>query len=305
MNPLRKVLPALALIALLTAACAPAAPAESDRLLVVATTSIVGDVVAQVGGELVEVRVLLPLGTDPHAFQPRPQDAALLAGADLVFANGAGLEEFLAPLLESAGASDKLVDLSAGIVLLPLAFGDDEHGGGDPHTAFAPFNVMTWSANAADALIALDPVHADEYRANGIAYNTELRALHEWIALTVNDLPPERRVLVTDHAVLGYFARAYGFSQAGALIASFSTSAAPSAQELAGLEDQIRGLGIPAVFVSQEVNPVLAEQVARDTGAQLVRLYTHSLSAADGPAGTYIDLMHYNVQAIVDALKVP
>jgi len=304
MKTFRITLSALLLAAALVA-CAPAATGAPDGLTVVATTSIVADVVARVGGGHVEVRTLLPQGTDPHSFQPRPQDAALLAEADLVFANGAGLEEFLSPLLESAGATGRLVDLSDGIVLLPLEFGEDDHAGGDPHTAFAPVNVMTWSANAADALAALDPAHADEYRANAIAFNTELRDLHDWIIITVADIPPERRVLVTDHAVLGYFARAYGFTQVGALIASFSTTAAPSAAELAGLEDQIRAQGVPAVFVSQEVNPVLAEQVARDTGVQLVRIYTHSLSAPDGPAATYIDLMHYNVRAIVDALRVP
>lgn len=298
---------------LLLAGCGGPAAAD-ERLQVVATTSIVADVVTQVGGEHVRVVTLLPAGTDPHTFEPRPRDAAVLADARLVFANGAGLEEFLAPLLENAGVSDRLVEVSDGIALLgwdQAGGGEEEqhegeehdHHGADPHTWMDPNLVILWTENIAAALSAADPAHAADYRANADAYIAELRALDAWIREQVASLPPERRALVSDHAVFGYFAARYGFTQVGTITGSFSTNAAPSARELAALEDDIRRFGVPAVFVGATVNPSLAERVAADTGARLVQIYHASLTGPDGPAPTYLDLMRYNVNAIVSALR--
>lgn len=304
---------------LLLAGCASAQPSAGDKLQVLATTSIVADVVRQVGGEYVEVTQLLPLGTDPHTFEPRPQDAAAIANARLVFANGAGLEEFLEPLLESAGAMDKLIEVSEGIELLPLEGEEkhhegEEHGhehegeghhhaGGDPHTWMSPKNVLVWVENIAEALAKADPRHAKAYRANAEAYAAKLRELDEWIRQQVSQIPPENRSLVADHAVFGYFARDYGFQQVGTITHSFSTGATPSAQELAALEDQIRAYGVKAIFVGADVNQSLAKQVANDTGIKVVPLYHGSLTDANGPAPTYLDFMRYNVNAIVEALK--
>jgi ABC-type Zn uptake system ZnuABC Zn-binding protein ZnuA len=298
----------LAIAALLLSACGGAkSPAAGKKLPVLATTSIVADVVRQVGGDYVQVTTLLPLGTDPHTFQPRPQDAAAIADATLVFANGAGLEEFLQPLLESAGATDNLVEVSQGIDLLPFegeeGEGEHHHEGGDPHTWMDPNNVMVWTDNIAAALSAADPAHADAYRANAAAYREQLRALDEWIRAQVSPIPVEQRLFVSDHATWGYFAEEYGFRQVGTITASFSSAASPSAQELAALEEKIRAWGVKVILVGVEVNPNLAQQVAQDTGARIVRVYHGSLTPADGPAATYLDFMRYNVTAIVDALK--
>ncbi len=306
------LLSVLALISLILSACAGGQPSADGKLQVLATTSIVADVVRQVGGDYVQVTQLLPLGTDPHTFEPRPQDAAAIADAQIVFANGAGLEEFLEPLLESAGATDKLVEVSEGIELLPFEGeehhheGEGEehhHEGGDPHTWMDPNNVLVWVENIAAALSEADPAHADAYRANAEAYAAELRALDEWIRQQVARVPAENRYLVSDHAVFGYFAHEYGFTQLGTITGSFSTGASPSAQELAALEDQIRAYGVKAVFVGADVNQNLARQIAQDTGVQLVPLYHGSLTNASGPAPTYLEFMRYNVSAIVEALK--
>jgi len=294
----------LTIVALLLSACSGRqSPAAGDKLPVLATTSIVADVVRQVGGDYVQVTTLLPLGADPHTFEPRPQDAAAIADATLVFANGAGLEEFLQPLLESAGATDKLVEVSQGIELLPLTGEEAHHDAGDPHTWMDPNNVMVWTENIAAALSAADPAHADAYRANAAAYQEQLRALDEWIRAQVAPIPVEQRLFVADHATWGYFAEAYGFRQVGTITGSFSTGASSSAQELAALEDEIRSFGVRVILVGSDVNPSLAEQIAADTGARLVRVYHGSLTPADGPAATYLDFMRYNVTAIVDALK--
>jgi len=297
---------------LLLSACGNGAGSGSvtapGALKVVATTTIVGDVVQHVGGQFIHLTVLLPVGADPHEYDPRPQDIAAVADAQLVFASGAGLEAFLQPLIDNAGGKAQVVQVSDGIQLLPFA---EEYPGGvsgetlnnDPHTWMDPNNVVVWTQNIAAALTQADPAHADQYAANAAAYAQQLKDLDNWIHQQVGQIPPARRKLVTDHAEFGYFAKQYGFDLTGTIVASFTTGASPSAQEMAKLEDSIRSYGVSAVFVSSTINPNLADQVAQDTGIKVVQVYVGSLSTADGPADSYPNLMRYNVSAFVDALK--
>ncbi len=302
----------LLLVGLLAACQKGAENPQPERLSVVATTTIVGDVVQNVGGEQISLTVLLPPGADPHAFDPSPRDVALVQDADLIFVNGAGLEEFLEPLIESAGGQEKVIDLSASLTLLELGDGpvaDEEHAdehaheGADPHTWTDPHNVMIWTQTIAQALGEADPQHAADYAARSQAYLQTLADLDAWILAQVALIPEEERMIVTDHLTLGYFAQRYGFVQVGAIMPGYSTLAEPSAQELAGLEDAIRGQEVQAVFVGNTVNPQLAQRVADDTGVALVFLYTGSLSEAGGEAATYKDYMVFNVTAILQGLK--
>lgn len=299
----------LAIAVLLLSACGGAPADGGDRLKVVASTTIVGDVVSQIGGDLIELTVLFPPGADPHTFEPRPQDLAAVSEADVIVINGLDLEEALEPVLE-ANATGTIVHASEGIE--PLAFEGEEHDdegeehhheGGDPHTWVDPNNVIVWAENIAAALAGADPAHAAEYQANAEAYIAKLQDLDAWIRAQVTQIPAERRKLVTDHLIFGYFAEEYGLEQVGALVGSFSTNASPSAQELAALEDLIRAQNVPAIFVGKSVNPALAKQVAQDTGIEVVSLYSGSLSEAGGEADSYLKYMRYNVSAIVEALK--
>jgi ABC-type Zn uptake system ZnuABC Zn-binding protein ZnuA len=284
------------LFSLLLAACSPApVPAE---LSVLASTEIIGDVAAVIARGHVRIRVIIPQGTDPHAFEPSPQDAALLEQADLIFVNGLNLEEPLVPLLESAGS--RMVSVSEGIVTLEREEHDQEEGGADPHVWTNPLNVKIWADNIAEALSELDPDHAADYAANAAAYKAELDELDGWAQDQIGQIPSEERVLVTDHEALAYFADRYGFEIVGALIPGFSTVSEPSAGELADLEGTIGEFDVKAIFVGVSLNPSFAEQVAADTGIQLVPLYTESLG---GLAPTYLDLIRYDVNAIVEALK--
>ena len=200
------------------------------------------------------------------------------------------------------------MEVSKGIELLPYNSASQPpeeagHALGDPHTWLDPNNVILWSENISAALSAADPAHAPEYEANAQRYIAALRELDAWIAGQVAQLPPGQRKLVSDHRVLSYFAKAYGFELLGEVIGSFSTNAQPSAQELANLEDHIRQFAVPVIFVDQTANPNLSEQVAQDTGIRIVRLYAGSLGEAGSPAEDYLGLMRYNVNAIVNALK--
>lgn len=320
---MKKLIFLFAVLSLMLTACGGAnAPVQdSGKLTVVATTSIVADVVSNVGGELVNVEILLPVGTDPHSFEPTPQDIAKVADAQIVFANGAGLEAFIDHLLESAEAEDRIVEVSEGIALLdhPNAGGaemaedadshadDEEHdhaeAGGDPHTWVDPNNVMVWVERIAAALSEADPSNAEIYAENAAAYLAELEEIDAWIRTEIEKIPAANRKIVTDHRLLGYYVQEYGLEMAGAIIPGYSSLAQPSAQELADIEDAIRETGVKAVFVGNTINPDLAERVAEDTGVALVFFYTGSLSPADGDAPTYLDYLRYNTNAFANALK--
>ena len=282
----------------------PIALKPGEKLKTLATTSIVGDVVKQIGGDYVEVRTLLPLGADPHTFEATPQDVVAIADAQVIFANGAGLEEFLNKLLQNAGGSAPVVSISDGIQLRQLAANDpDHHLNGDPHTWFSPVNVMVWTHNIAHALAALVPAQAVEFKARAWDYEEALAKLDTWIKEQVAQVPQEKRKLVTDHETYGYFADRYGFEQIGAVIPSFSTVAQPSAQELAQMEDAVRQHNVKAIFVSNTVNSALSKRVADDMGIKLVTLYHASLGPAGSGVESYLDLIRYNTTAIVNALK--
>lgn len=300
---------------LLLAACVSAGQSDQNStgsLKVVATTTIVGDVVQNVGGLMIDLTTLLPPGTDPHSYEPTPQDLAKIADADLVFINGAGLETFLDRLLANSGTQAETVEVSESIALREAP--EDEAGEhqeehthegeeGDPHTWTDPNNVLIWVDQIASALSQRDPGNQAAYQANAEQYRRELIDLDEWIQQQVAEIPAANRLLVTDHELFGYFADRYGFTQVGTVIPGYSTVAQPSAQELAALEDSIRALGVRAIFVGNSVNPALEERLASDTGTRLVFLYTGSLSDPGGPASTYLDYARYNVEAIVQALS--
>ncbi len=300
------MLRAMVILLLILAGCLPA-PARSEKVQVLASNSIVGDVVGEVGKEAIALSVLVPPGVDPHSYEPSPQDLMRASQAQVIFINGAGLEEaFIKRLLENASPNALLVDLSEGIELLSFEGEGHEHEHEhevDPHVWLDPVNVITWTHHIASALGKVDPKNADFYRKNAQDYEKKLQELDAWIREMVESIPVERRKLVTDHLAFGYFARRYGFQQVGAIIPGFTTLAEPSARDIASLTDLIRREGVPAIFVSASANPRMAERLAQDAGIKVVPLYMGSLSQPGGPASTYIELMRYNVSAIVEALK--
>ncbi len=303
----------MSLIVLVAAACSPLSGGQNGTINVIASTTLIADTVQRVAGDRVNASIIYPAGTDPHSFEPRPQDAAAIADADIVFINGLGLEENLEGLL---GNARLVVEVSEGITALEGEQGHDaedehaeedadeeEHEGLDPHVWQDPNNVIIWTNNIAATLAEKDPANSTEYRANADAYIAELQALDSWIVEQVQQIPEDRRLLVTDHETFAYFAERYGFEMVGAVIPGVSTGSGVSAQELAAIENEIRSLGVPAVFVGNTVPGNIAAQVAADTGIQVMPLYTDSLTEAGGPASTYLEFMRYNVSAIVDALK--
>lgn len=299
---------------LLLAGCSsqPADVSAEDVFSVVATTTIVGDVVANVAGDLAHLTVLVPPGSDPHRFDPSPAQARALADADLIFVNGLGLDSFALDLVTENQLTTAVVVVSEGVPSIKLeAAGDDhegeepgEHADGeeDPHVWMDPNRVIIWVENIAGALAQADPANAAAYDENAATYIHSLIELDTWIRAEVEKIPAPDRLLVTDHDALGYFADEYGFTVVGFVVPGYSTLSQPSALEMAALIDSIRASGVPVIFVDPSFNPALAESVAADAGVEIRRLYTGSLSVADGPAATYLDLMRTNVEAIVTGL---
>jgi ABC-type Zn uptake system ZnuABC Zn-binding protein ZnuA len=315
----------LTISALLLSACQAPAPAalpesgaesgaESGQLNILATAPFLADIAQNVAGELHTIGSLIPSGIDPHAFEPSPSDLARVASSTVLIINGGGLETFIDSLLENAGGERRVIDASAGLEDRLEGEEDDhdeeeadedEHGHeGDPHFWLDPNNAVHYTRNIRDGLIQADPENAAVYTANAESYIAQLEELDGWIEAQIEQIPPERRVMVTNHESFGYYADRYGLEILGAIIPSTATGAAPSAREMAGLIDQIRLAGAPAIFLETGANPRLAEQIAQETGIRVAPpLYSHSITPAGGPAPSYIEMMRYNTMVIVEALK--
>jgi ABC-type Zn uptake system ZnuABC Zn-binding protein ZnuA len=295
---IRRILPVFLLAFFLSACGAQPAPDTASGVPVILTsTPWLADVTRNIAGDRLQVESLLPDGSDPHFYQPTPQDAARVARSKLIIVNGAGYEQFLKSLLENTGGETTVVEASAGVS--PV----EEAGSIDPHMWLDPNNMVLYVENIRDALTRLDPEGEAVYKSNADSYIVELKALDSWIQEQVGQVPAENRMLITNHESLGYFAKRYGFAVTGTVIKSFSSDAAPSARQLAGLIDEVRSSGAPAIFLDAADSDTFARQIADETGVNVVT-DLHLESLTDGPpADTYIDMMKSNVTTIVNALK--
>lgn len=288
-----------------TSPTAAADPTSQPPLRVLAVETFLADIAQNVAGDRLQVEALIPLGLDPHAFEPTPQDVARIAASQVLILNGAGFEAWASETLQNAGGERRVIEASAG--LASRTPGQNEvvdEPEGDPHFWLDPLNVVQYVENIRQGLVAVDPAGEEIYTQNATAYIAQLNELNTWIEQQVGTIPPERRQIVTNHESFGYFADRYGFQIIGTIIPSVSSESAPSAQELARLTDAIRASGVRVIFLETGSNPVLAEQLARETGVKVVAdLYTHSISTPDGEAPTYIAMMRHNVNAMVAALK--
>lgn len=280
--------------------CGSSPKSIDSRLKVLTSTTFLADIAQNVAGERVQVDALLPIGMDPHAYQAAPADVAKIAESNLLILNGLEYEHFIESLLENAGGERLIIEATAD--LSPREDSGSEHSV-DPHMWLDPNLVITYVKNIRAGLIQIDTEGAETYKTNADAYIAHLKELDAWIVEQVNTIPAERRLLVTNHEALGYFAERYGFEVVGAVISSMSTDAGTSAKEMSTLIEQIKSASAPAIFLGEVENADLANQIAEETGVKVVYdLYLESLSVGP-PAATYIDMMKHNVSRIVDALK--
>lgn len=298
------------LAAAVLAGCETTPTGGSDGPMVVATTSIWGDVARQVVGDAGSVEVLIPVGADAHDYEPTQRQVAMLHEADLVVANGLGLEEGLHDVLESAEADGANV-LELAPELDPIEFvahddeHDDDHGHGDldPHVWFDPIRVGSAALLIAEQLAEVAP--EVDWAARAGSYIAELEQLDGEIRDVLDAVPEPNRMMVTNHEALGYFAERYDFEVIGVVIPGGSTLADPSSAELADLVDEIVHEGVSAIFAETSQPSRLAEAVAAEVGDEVsvVELYTESLGGEGSGAETLIDMLRTNAAIVADALS--
>ena len=283
------------LVSLLLATAVLPARAQ-ERLNVVASFSILGDFVRNVGGDRVNVTTLVGPDGDVHVYTPAPSDAQRIAGAKLMIINGLGLEGWLPRLLQSSGSKASIVVATQGIA--PLKIGSDA----DPHAWQSVANARIYVTNIRDALVAADPADASAFRANAEGYLTKLYALDREVREAIAQIPQNSRKVISTHDAFGYFAQAYGIEFIAPL--GVSTESEASARDIAGIITEIKTRKIPAVFLENISDPRLIRRISAETGARVGgTLYSDGLTAEKGDAPTYIDMVRHNIKALTSALS--
>jgi zinc/manganese transport system substrate-binding protein len=279
-------------LALIAAAC----PARAQsRINVVASFSILGDFVKNVGGDRVGVTTLVGRDGDAHVYTPAPADASKIADANLLVINGLGLEGWLPRLLQSSGSRAPIITATKGIA--PLKSGP----GADPHAWQSVVNAKIYVANISDALVAADPADARIFRANAQAYLTKLDALDREVRDAVARIPQARRRVISTHDAFGYFAAAYGIEFLAPL--GVSTESDASARDIAAIITEIKAQKIPAVFLENISDDRMIRRISAETGARVGgTLFSDSLTGEKGDAPTYIDMVRHNIKALTSAL---
>ncbi len=286
---------------------APLSPAfAQDPLPVVASFSVLGDIVKNVGGDRVAVKNLVGPNGDAHVYSPSPADAKTLADAKVIFTNGLGFEGWIGRLIKSSNTKAPNVVASKGVKLRRLgnAHGHShghDHGDGDPHAWQSVPNVKLYVANIRNALVAADPAGQATYEANAAAYIEKLDALDREVKEAVSKIPTDKRKIITTHDAFGYFDDAYGLD----FIApqGVSTDSEASARDVARIIQQIKKQKIPAVFMENVSDPRLLKRIADETGAKVGgTLYSDALTDEKGVAPTYIDLIRHNIRTLSAAL---
>lgn len=282
--------------------------AAADKLKVVTSFTILEDMVKEIGGDHVEVSTLVGTDGDPHAFEPTPDDAKTLAGADLVIISGRGLEGFMDRLITASGYKGTVVTASAGVPERSMVDEEGEDSGEpgkvipDPHAWTSVSNGKIYAKNIIAALSKADPADAAQYQKAGEDYLQQLTDLDKWVRQEFAGIPKAERKVITSHDALGYFADAYDLEFLAPV--GLSTESEATAQDVAKLIQQIKAEKIKAVFVENSMNQSLVKQIADETGAKIGgTLYVESLSGANGPAPTYATMIRHNVTLMAAAMR--
>jgi zinc/manganese transport system substrate-binding protein len=294
------LLVALALVAAGCGSSGGSATTASGAVDVVATTTVLGDLARAVGGRSADVHQLLQPNSDPHDYEPRPDDVVAAANAQLLLESGDGLDAWMGKVVEQSGGHPAVVDLGARVPARRRGAGGDA----DPHWWHDPRNAAAAVLAIRDALTRANPAARGVYARNAAAYASRLRALDAAIGRCMAAIPPARRKLVTDHDAFGYFADRYGLEVVGTVIPSLTTQAQPSAGELADLARTVERERVRTIFSEQSVSAKLARAIGRETGARVDdSLYGDTLGPAGSPGATYLGMEARNADAIARGLS--
>jgi ABC-type Zn uptake system ZnuABC Zn-binding protein ZnuA len=281
-----------------------------------AVETFLADIAQNIAKNRILVNSLMPVGLDPHEFEPIPADFIKISKNKILIINGSGFEGWLEQMIKNAGSSNYIIEASKGLRgRIDFQSGNNSQdkkmsenkkktSAIDPHFWLDPVYVIEYVKNICSELIKIDPGGKEIYLGNAQNYIEKLKQLDEWIKNRVKILPENKRLIVTNHESLGYFADRYGFQIVGTIIPGFSTDVSITAKEFAGLIEAVRSSEVKVIFLETGSNPDLAEQLAAETGIKVVyKLYTHSLSGPEGEAATYMEMMKFNVNTIVNNLQ--
>ena len=277
----------------------PPTPGPALKVKVVTTTSILADLVRNVGGPGVEVQSIVPSGTDVHSFQSTPKDSIAIAKARVIVSNGYGLDSLLDSVIRSAKSGDAVHLVAAEGLNTQAVEGENVEApiGGDPHLWLNPLHVVRYVERIRDALTQADPANAQLYQANSASYIQKLRQIDQEIAQTLEAVPRTRRHLVTFHSAFGYFAKRYGW-RFSSFVPGDAADVTPGA--VTRIMERLREESIPAVFAEPQFNSAVLRQIAKDAGVTVGVLYS---DATDANAHTYLDMMKFNARSLVEHLR--
>ncbi len=297
LSPVAVALVAMTVIASACGSAGGSAPSGAKTLKIVATTTVFADIIRNVGGDAVTVSSIIPAGVGPEDYEPKPDDAKKLAGADLIVSNGVGLDDFLDKLITATGdGTAKRLVLGDGIPTIVV------DGEANPHFWLDPSLVATHYVPAISAaLSALDPAGAATFTKNAAAYTTQIQALDDANKAAVATIPAANRKLVTFHDAFPYFAAHYGFEVIGVILANVGQE--PSAADLAALVDKVKAAHVKAVFSEAQFSPELADTLAREAGISSIVTTLYNDTVGPPPYDTYLKMMAWNVDQIVQSLK--
>lgn len=271
---------------------------ESEKPFVVSSASIFQDMAANIGGDLIETASIVPIGGDPHIYEPTPGDVRLLLKADLILQNGLTFEGWINDLIKNSGSHADVVTITEGIT--PVT-SEAHQNAVDPHAWMEPINGKIYSYNIKEALIRLIPDKKDAIIANYNAYISKLDILDAYIKAGLSKIPPEKRIIITSHDSFQYYGRRYGMRLESVL--GTSTDADVQTSDLVRLNEVISESKVPAVFIESTINPKLLNQIASDNKIAIGgKLYSDSLGDKDSPADTYINMIRHNTDVIVSGL---
>ena len=272
---------------------------QSTHPKIVATASMIADMAQNIVGDKFEVTTIVPIGKDPHTYEPTPGDATMVANADVVLKNSLTFEGWLEKLIDNSGTKAKVITVTEGIdIIESLTYANSA----DPHAWMSAANGLKYVENIKDAMIAYDAANKDFYEANYAAYTKKLKDLDTYIKNQVNTIPTDQRILITSHDAFQYFGRRYGIRLESIL--GTSTDAQAQTSDIVRLNKVIKQNNVPAVFIESTVNPKMLQQLATSNDITIGgSLYSDSIGDKDSDAPTYYDMLKYNTDVIVKALS--
>ena len=272
--------------------------AQDSKKLVLATASIFADMAENIAGDQVIIKTIVPIGGDPHIYEPTPADAHLIAKADLILKNSLTFEGWLNSLIESVGSKAMIVTITEGITPIKSVY----KGSADPHAWMDAAHGLAYIENIKNALVKLDPDNREIFEFNYGVYRQQLEDMDRYILEEVKKIPPQRRILITSHDAFQYYGQRYGIRLESVI--GISTEAEAQTSDIIRLNKVIRESGVPAVFIETTVNPKLLKQIAADNNVSIAgSLYSDSIGEKNSPAPSYLSMLKYNTDLIVSALS--